>query len=113
MAQDQNITFAGHTINHVSLTSYQTESAFKEISEGKKQLEAMLGREVDFFAYPYGSFDSRIISLVEKAGYKLAFTTIYGINQSSATFFNEPRVRISGNDSLAAFIGKVNSRRLK
>lgn len=113
MAGDDNITFAGHTISHAQLTSLPTERAFAEINTGKKQLEAILGRGVDFFAYPYGAFDNRVITLVEKAGYKMAFTTIYGMNQSAGSLFAEPRVRISGNDSLNAFIGKVNSYQIK
>lgn len=108
LATDPNITFAGHTIHHVDLTALTEAKAFQEISVGKSQLEALIGRPVTFFAYPYGTFNNQVINLVSKAGYKIAFTTRYGLNQSSATLLDEPRVRISGTDSLATFISKLS-----
>lgn len=108
LSQDPDITLAGHTVNHVDLPMYSDEEALKELINSKNKLEEILSREVKYFAYPYGSFDGRIVALVAKAGYKLAFTTVYGSNQTSSAKLSEPRVRISGNDSLDVFISKIS-----
>lgn len=108
LALDPNITLAGHTVNHADLTALPSGKVLEELRSGKTQLEKLVGREVSYFAYPYGSFNNQIIKLVSQAGYRLAFTTRYGTSQSSLSLLEEPRVRVSGTDSLDVFIGKIN-----
>lgn len=60
----------GHTYNHVDLTRVSPENAYREISEGKKALEDILGDTVESFAFPFGHYNTKLVMLVKKAGYK-------------------------------------------
>jgi len=65
----QSFDVGGHTYHHVNLTKVSLEEAEKEIMEGKKRLEEIIGREVLSFCYPYGSFNDKIIDIVKEAGF--------------------------------------------
>lgn len=71
------ITVAAHTRTHPTLTALSETRMEDEIAGSKKDLEAMLGIPIHYFAYPYGEFDERVIEVTKKAGYRLAFTTSY------------------------------------
>lgn len=83
LAQDGLFTIGAHTVTHPILSRISREQAVHEIINGKQLLECKIGKYVDFFAYPNGGkkdINNDIISIVKKAGYKAAFTTIYGLN---------------------------------
>jgi peptidoglycan-N-acetylglucosamine deacetylase len=63
-----------HTVNHVDLTA--AADPFGELIDGKHYLEDVLGEEITAFAYPFGRFDSHVSRLAQKAGYRLARTTV-------------------------------------
>jgi peptidoglycan/xylan/chitin deacetylase (PgdA/CDA1 family) len=80
-------TIGGHTASHADLASIDdTKMLMRELTEDKLALERMLGRSIDFFAYPFGSHRNRthsVQSLVAAAGYKAATTTLPGFNHST------------------------------
>lgn len=79
LSQDALCTVGAHTVNHVRLRT--TNKAFEEIDTSKKELEKMVGNEVEFFAYPYGSIfacSRKNIVQVKKAGFLAAFSTMKG-----------------------------------
>jgi hypothetical protein len=63
-----------HTVSHVDLTT--ATDPLGELVNGKRYLEDVLGEEITAFAYPLGRFDSRVSRLAQKAGYRLARTTV-------------------------------------
>jgi len=63
-----------HTVNHVDLTA--AADPLGELVDGKHYLEDLLGEEITAFAYPFGRFDSRVSRLAQRAGYRLARTTV-------------------------------------
>lgn len=63
-----------HSMNHRFLTRLHTEDAKEEILSSKKKLEDSIGKRVDFFSYPYGNYNGRILDLVAEAGYKAGFS---------------------------------------
>jgi peptidoglycan/xylan/chitin deacetylase (PgdA/CDA1 family) len=75
------VVFGSHTVNHENLNSLSDETVRFELQESKRILENHLEKRVQAFAYPYGgaeSFNEKIISALEEAGYVCAFTTIQG-----------------------------------
>ena len=53
--QDSGVMeYGSHTMNHPHLSALKLEDAAWEIAESKRQLEAVFGREMCAFAYPYG-----------------------------------------------------------
>jgi peptidoglycan/xylan/chitin deacetylase (PgdA/CDA1 family) len=69
------IMIGSHTVTHPILSRCTDEEVFLEINHSKKQLEDILQHEINGFAYPNGDFSEREITIVERAGYQLAFTT--------------------------------------
>ena len=69
------IAASSHSKTHPFLSSMTEEQMKKELEESKKDLEEMLGVPIRYFAYPSGDLDERVIGFVQKAGYRLAFTT--------------------------------------
>lgn len=84
----------GHTINHVILSRETEEVARQEICGGKEEIEGHLGEKIDCFAYPNGKqpdFSPTVISLVQKAGFKLACSTLLGTITSQTNPYELPR----------------------
>ena len=79
MAKDPLCIIGAHTCSHPMLRyarNYNTE-----IEDGKKILESIIHKRVDYFAYPYGSIwacSKKNINYVHKENFEMAFSTIYG-----------------------------------
>jgi peptidoglycan/xylan/chitin deacetylase (PgdA/CDA1 family) len=66
-----------HTRSHPPLPGVSSERAWDEIAGAKAILE-QAGFKIDTFAYPYGSYDERIVDMVEDAGFRSARTVDAG-----------------------------------
>lgn len=64
----------GHGLYHSSLESIGAPLAMYEIVEDKRRLEALAGKPLKIFAYPYGRYDSRVVEQLRLAGYQGART---------------------------------------
>jgi peptidoglycan/xylan/chitin deacetylase (PgdA/CDA1 family) len=81
------VDFGSHTVTHPTLASLRDDEARRELEDSKRRLEQQLGRAVCALAYPLGmpgSYDARIKSLAEQAGYRLAMSYLPGANWSGA-----------------------------
>ena len=70
-------------------------------------LERALGRPVTTFAYPHGDTDPIVQHLVGASGFQAGFTcqpTRAGFRDSPLAL---PRIEVSGEDDLSAFIAKL------
>jgi peptidoglycan/xylan/chitin deacetylase (PgdA/CDA1 family) len=74
------VRFGSHTLTHPSLPDLDDRQLRREVADSKHQLEDLLGEEVNTFAYPFGYLNRRVRAAVVEAGYKLAFTTVPGMN---------------------------------
>jgi len=85
-----------HSLSHCDLTKKlegeddenYIERIRKELIESKKTIDRKLDQDTLYFAFPYGEYNHRILSLCEEAGYKLAFSVLRGGNP----FFSDPLV---------------------
>jgi peptidoglycan/xylan/chitin deacetylase (PgdA/CDA1 family) len=66
------VELGAHTVTHPALDELPVSAVDSEVSDSKHQLEQLLGREVDTFAYPYGAYDRRAREAVMAAGFKSA-----------------------------------------
>lgn len=95
MANDPLCTVGAHSVSHCSLK--KVENSKEEIFESKKQLEELVGRQIEYMAYPYGwhcDVSKKNMNEAEEAGYKCAFGTIQSpISGTSAkNMFYLPRI---------------------
>jgi hypothetical protein len=65
-----------HTANHPDLTQLPEEAIRREILDDRHALEDWSGRPVRGLAYPFGTYDDRILALLPKVGIDYARTVI-------------------------------------
>ncbi len=99
MLKDSKIAFGGHTRNNVYLPDVKSKSGLKnEIAGCKKDIEAKIGRNIDYFCYPTGGFTEEIKKIVKEAGYKGACTTNRGFARFNKDVYELKRIKIKGSD---------------
>jgi peptidoglycan/xylan/chitin deacetylase (PgdA/CDA1 family) len=84
--EQAGVRVESHGIGHWPLSDLDPAEALREIAVSKLRLEDKLGREVEAYAFVKGSqadFRPEHASLVQQAGYKLAFTSVSGANGPS------------------------------
>lgn len=55
LSRSELVTIGAHTTNHYNLRNLDMQSARKEISDSKREIEAHIGKAVEHFAYPFGT----------------------------------------------------------
>ena len=91
------VRIESHGIGHRRLAELEPAEALREIAVSKLRLEERLGREVDAYAYVKGSradLRAEHASLVQQAGYKLAFTAVSGANGPGSDRFQLLRYNV-------------------
>jgi peptidoglycan/xylan/chitin deacetylase (PgdA/CDA1 family) len=97
-----------HTITHPDLTKVDDSRLWDEVHGSRVDLRHLFHVPVDFFCYPSGRYDARVIDAVRRAGYLAATTTNYGL-ASPASPYALSRIRIKGSDGLLGFEHKLES----
>ena len=67
------MTIASHTWDHHPVTRYGSTDWSSQLAKPREQLEKIVGRDVDLFAYPYGLWNRAALPHVEAAGYRAGF----------------------------------------
>jgi peptidoglycan/xylan/chitin deacetylase (PgdA/CDA1 family) len=99
-AMSDAVSFGSHTRTHPILPRCDAATAEREIAESKHELERLLGRPCEHFAFPNGDYGERELELVRAAGYRSARTTDVGWNTRGADPFRL-RVLTRGAEDLS------------
>ena len=70
---DSGHVIAGHTWDHHMVTKYVGADWDTQLVKPKTQLEAITGKPVKYFAYPFGLWNEAAIPELKSRGYQLAF----------------------------------------
>jgi peptidoglycan/xylan/chitin deacetylase (PgdA/CDA1 family) len=70
---DNGHTIASHTTDHHNVKKYTGEDWDFQLVKPKSKLEAMIGKPVEYFAYPFGEWNEAAIPELKKRHYKAAF----------------------------------------
>ncbi len=100
-------TFGSHTVNHSALTYLGIERIRKEVGDSKNILQAHLGYQINWFAYPYGNVNEKVAEVVNQTGYIGAFGTNNGTYHNTEAMYTLPRIRIGGGDNVQTFAAKL------
>jgi len=68
------VSIGSHTVSHPDMTSLSQEAAMAELRKSRLDLEAILGRPVELFAFPYGRHNKSLVRCCREAGYQRIFT---------------------------------------
>ena len=82
------MSVGSHSRTHRDLGRLTDDEQRAELVESRRALERKLGREVVTLAYPYGwpgTYNATTARIAREAGYRLAFSSLSGINRPGAT----------------------------
>lgn len=94
--------FVNHTWSHYAISNGSASKIQYEVQTGKQQLEQNTGQTINVFAYPYGSFNNNVISVLQSDGFTGAFSTIPGFLQCDSFIMTLHRNHI-GNAPLSSY----------
>ncbi len=81
------MTIGGHTRTHPDLTRLGESAARDEIAGCKADLEELLARPVELFAYPGGAFNRRVAELTREAGFAAACSVLGPARNDRSSLF--------------------------
>ena len=91
-----------HTLGHPILTRCSAATLRRELVLSRRILHHELGVPVDFFCYPGGAYDGRVMRAVRDAGYLAATSIRFGAATPRGRFAL-PRIAVYWGESLSAF----------
>jgi peptidoglycan/xylan/chitin deacetylase (PgdA/CDA1 family) len=96
---DRGFEIGSHTVNHADLGQVAVGDAFTELSQSKKELEALLSRSVNLVSYPYGkklNIRPEVTEIVRQVGYEAMFSAYGGYINGHDEPFDIRRIGVSG-----------------
>jgi len=95
----RNFEIGSHSVSHADLAQCDDSAVTEELTQSKKDLEAMLHKPVSMFSYPFGGKHNvrrGIADLVRQSGYHAMFSAYGGYVSHRTDPFNIPRIGASG-----------------
>lgn len=96
------ITIGSHAYNHPILTSLGDRELQSELRDSRAELEKRLGRPVEYFCYPNGTYDDRVVRCVREH-YRAAVTMRAGRVVTGCNAYTLPRTPSANDLSLLAW----------
>jgi peptidoglycan/xylan/chitin deacetylase (PgdA/CDA1 family) len=98
-----------HTINHLDLTTLGATELRHEVAGSRQWIRQRFHVPVDFFCYPSGRYNSRVLAAVRSAGFLGA--TIEGYRPASPRdgLLTLPRIRVDGSDGVSGLAAKLGA----
>ena len=109
---DNGADIQSHSFSHPYLTKRMHRSLdeakyaswlHRELSESKRVIEKHTGKKVEFLAYPYGDYDTRVAKMVSKSGYAAALTCDFGLVKKGSNPFRMKRFVIDKRMDFTTF----------
>jgi peptidoglycan/xylan/chitin deacetylase (PgdA/CDA1 family) len=97
-----------HTLKHAYLPGLSATRLRTEVAGSRRILRRDFHVSVNFFCYPSGAYDGRVVLAVRVAGYQGATTTEYGLASRSEPFTMD-RIRISRGDGVSGLAQKLGA----
>ena len=99
---------AAHSLTHPDLTEVGVEQLRHEVAASRAALRKMFHVPVDFFCYPAGRLDGRVVAAARDAGYVGATTTAPGLARPT-DMFRLARVRVDRSDGVNGLAAKLRA----
>jgi peptidoglycan/xylan/chitin deacetylase (PgdA/CDA1 family)/SAM-dependent methyltransferase len=94
LGRGELVEIGSHTVTHPVLPGLPLALQRNEVQQSKIILETILGRPVASFAYPYGSYTTETIPIIQEAGFACACSTVAGVVERDADRFQLPRLEV-------------------
>ncbi|MDO8672952.1 MAG: polysaccharide deacetylase family protein [Dehalococcoidia bacterium] len=96
-----------HGRTHSDVTRMTAAQVINQLKGAREALQARLGLDARFYAYPSGRYNDEVIDIVKANGFLAAVTVNYGTEQTLQKAFELKRVRIDGRDGFSVFARKL------
>jgi glycosyltransferase involved in cell wall biosynthesis/peptidoglycan/xylan/chitin deacetylase (PgdA/CDA1 family) len=100
-----------HGRTHRSLPGSPESTLRDEVVGSRADLQAIVGRPVTAFAYPYGNYDRGVVRTLQAAEYASACCSEAGVNDPTTNPLTLRRIFIAPDDDLRAFGAKLRRAR--
>ncbi len=100
------IDIGAHTVHHPQLATLSTTLQQQEIQQSKVDLETLLGRSINSFAYPYGNYNTQTVDLVRTTNFAYACSTNANKVGHKSDCYQLPRVEVQncGGEAFARWL---------
>jgi peptidoglycan/xylan/chitin deacetylase (PgdA/CDA1 family) len=96
-----------HTLTHPDLTTVGDEQLRQELVGSRREIRRKFGsKTAEFFCYPAGKYDARVVAAVRAAGYRGATTVDEGLGERSEPLTLK-RIRVNGSDTAASLLERL------
>jgi peptidoglycan/xylan/chitin deacetylase (PgdA/CDA1 family) len=96
---DLGFDVGAHTVNHVDLGRCNLDQSRREIVESGRELEAMIGRPVVWFSFPFGglgNINDEARRLIRDSGYQALFSAHGSFVGQGTSLYDIPRIGVTG-----------------
>ena len=100
---DAGVEFGSHSHTHCDLSLFGADDIETELRQSKQILEALIGREVRYVAYPFGRSNDRVTAIARKLGYQNGLWSA----PHRANEFNLGRTPLNRLDSILTIRAKL------
>jgi peptidoglycan/xylan/chitin deacetylase (PgdA/CDA1 family) len=108
--QSNGIDIQSHTLDHEELTTLSYEKQLNTLKESKKTLENLLGKKVNYLAYPYAKYNDNTIKAAKDAGYVMGFILGGRIAKKNDGIYTLHRICVVPSDGMDVLIARLNTR---
>lgn len=105
---DEGHAIGSHTWDHHNVKKYSEADWTIQVEKPTKQLEAITGKKINFFAYPFGLWNPEAIPELKKRGMVAAFQ-LYAKRDEKDPLFTIRRIIITGTNSGASMLSKMRN----
>jgi peptidoglycan/xylan/chitin deacetylase (PgdA/CDA1 family) len=95
--------------SHADLVTLDESELHYQVTVARETVQKRYGVPVNWFCYPSGHYDSRVIAEVKAAGYTGSTTVVPGWGQPESDPYRLPRLRVLGGTSPQALLSEIDS----
>lgn len=99
--------FQAHGKDHLSFATLDETEITREVTHSIETLQALTGREVRYFAYPFGEYNSQTPVTMSHLPIRCSFTVDKGLCRPGLPAHLLPRVEIFTDDTILDFALKI------
>lgn len=105
---DAGMGIESHTKKHANLAQVDPPTLIVELGASKKALEKIIGKKVNYIAYPFGGYSEYALRAVKSSGYLMGLTINEGKVIEAKEPFRIPRIAIDPSVNLKRFANLLN-----
>lgn len=103
-----DVSFGSHGVDHPILGLTSPEESLHQLRTSRDTIESITSKQCRHLAYPNGSYNNTILSMVKKCNYVSAVTTRTGRNKKGENMLTLKRIAFPSASSLPGNIAAVS-----